>query len=152
MKDGRTALAHKAEPAGALSSGALLAVRLPPASDGDTSTVDKTLAEAQSTARECQERGIEEVVADKGYHRGEVRKDLPEQRGWTYLSEPDRGACHGEGARRSSRTGRRRTGASEAIVANDGRECAASGRREALPTSTRRVAGGEFIGEAETTF
>jgi transposase len=88
MKDGRTHLAHKAEHAVDLSSGALLAVTLQPASDGDTSTLHKTMAEAQSTAREFNERGVEEVVADKGYHSGEVLKDLHDQRVRTYIPEP----------------------------------------------------------------
>src|SRR5271154_5465220 len=48
MKDGRTHLAHKAEHAVDLSSGALLAVPLQPASEGDTTTVHKTLAEAET--------------------------------------------------------------------------------------------------------
>src|SRR5438270_4723296 len=52
MKDGRTHLAHKAEHAVDLSSGAVLAIRLQPASDGDTDTIHRTLAEAQSAARE----------------------------------------------------------------------------------------------------
>jgi hypothetical protein len=51
-----------------LASGALLAVTLQPASDGDTSTIHRTLAEAQSAAREINERAVEETVADKGYH------------------------------------------------------------------------------------
>jgi transposase len=97
MKDGRTHLAHKAEHAVDLSSGALLAVTLQPASDGDTSTLHKTMAEAQPTAREFKERGVEEVVADKGYHSGEVLKDLHEQRVRTYIPEPDRGARKWEG-------------------------------------------------------
>src|ERR1700674_4879950 len=67
MKDGRTQLAHKAEHAVDLSSGALLALTLQPADEGDTTTIHKTLEEAQSAAREINERGVEEVVADKGY-------------------------------------------------------------------------------------
>src|ERR1700693_3888098 len=41
MKDGRTHLAHKAEHAVDLSSGALVAVTLQPGSEGDTSTMQK---------------------------------------------------------------------------------------------------------------
>src|SRR3954454_21368272 len=74
MKDGRTHLAHKAEHAVDLSSGALVSITLAPADQGDTTTVHKTMAEAQSTAREFKECGVEEVVADKGYHSGEVLK------------------------------------------------------------------------------
>ncbi len=43
MKDGRTHMAHKAEHAVDLSSGALLAVTLQPADEGDTTTIHKTL-------------------------------------------------------------------------------------------------------------
>lgn len=91
MKDGRTHLAHKAEHAVDLSSGALLAITLQPASDGDTTTIHPTLAEAQSASREINERAVEEVVADKGYHSGEVLKDLHQQAVRTYIPEPDRG-------------------------------------------------------------
>jgi transposase len=91
MKDGRTHLAHKAEHAVDLSSGALLAITLQPASDGDTSTIHRTLAEAQSAAKEINERAIEEAVADKGYHSGAVLKDLHDQGVRTYIPEPDRG-------------------------------------------------------------
>jgi len=48
MKDGRTHLAHKAEHAVDLTSGALVAITLEPASEGDTTTIHKTLAEAQA--------------------------------------------------------------------------------------------------------
>src|SRR5437016_1713052 len=76
MKDGSTHLAHKAEHAVDLSSGALLAVTLQPADEGDTTTIHKTMEEAQSAAREINERGVEEVVADKGYHSGPVLQEL----------------------------------------------------------------------------
>src|ERR1700712_2996043 len=65
MKDGRTHLAHKAEHAVDLTSGALLAVTLQPASEGDTSTIHQTLKEAQAAARDINGQGVEEVVADK---------------------------------------------------------------------------------------
>jgi transposase len=45
MKDGSTHLAHKAEHAVDLSSGALLAVTLQGADQGDTTTINQTLAE-----------------------------------------------------------------------------------------------------------
>jgi transposase len=91
MKDGRTHLAHKAEHAVDLSSGAVLAITLQPTSDGDTDTIHRTLAEAQSAAREFHERAVEEVVADKGYHSGAVLKELHHQGVRTYIPEPDRG-------------------------------------------------------------
>src|SRR5215813_8489969 len=91
MKDGRTHLAHKAEHAVDLSSGALLAVTLQPADEGDTTTIHKTLQEAQAAAREINERGVEEVVADKGYHSGAVLKDVHQQEVRSYIAEPERG-------------------------------------------------------------
>ena len=91
MKDGRTHLAHKAEHAVDLSSGALLAIMLEPANEGDTTTVHKTLAEAQSAAREIHPLGVEELVADKGYHSGEVLKTLHLGGVRSYIPEPERG-------------------------------------------------------------
>jgi len=91
MKDGRTHLAHKAEHAVDLSSGALLAITLEPGSEGDTTTVHKTLAEAQVVAREIYPLGVEELVADKGYHSGEVLKTLHVGGVRSYLPEPLRG-------------------------------------------------------------
>jgi transposase len=87
MKDRRTHLAHKAEHAVDLDTGAVVAVTLQGADQGDTKTVDKTLAEAGIAVAEQVERevklrpqekpkvnaaGIEETVADKGYHSGAV--------------------------------------------------------------------------------
>ena len=97
MKDGRTHLAHKAEHAVDLTSGALLAVTLQPANEGDTTTIHKTLEEAQAAAREINERGVEEVVADKGYHSGAVLKDVHEQEVRSYIPEPDRGRRNWQG-------------------------------------------------------
>jgi len=46
MKDGRTHLAHKAEHAVDLDTGAIVAVTLQAADQGDTTTLDETLCEA----------------------------------------------------------------------------------------------------------
>lgn len=97
MKDGRTHLAHKAEHAVDFSSGALLAITLEPANEGDTKTVHKTLAEAQAVAREIRPAGVEELVADKGYHSGEVLKTLHAGGVRTYLPEPARGKRNWKG-------------------------------------------------------
>jgi transposase len=91
MKDGRTHLAHKAEHAVDLTSGALLALTLQPANEGDTTTIRQTLGEAQVAAREINERGVEEVVADKGYHSGVALKDIHAQEIRSYIPEPERG-------------------------------------------------------------
>lgn len=97
MKDGRTHLAHKAEHAIDLSSGALLAITLQPADQGDTTTIQQTLEEAQAVSRQINERGVEEVVADKGYHSGAVLKDLHNDGVRSYIPEPERGPRNWEG-------------------------------------------------------
>lgn len=97
MKDGRTHLAHKAEHAVDLSTGALLAMTLQPANEGDTITIHKTLQEAQVAAREIREKGVEEVVADKGYHSGEVLKRLHGEEVRSYIPEPERGRRNWQG-------------------------------------------------------
>ena len=82
MKDGRTHLAHKAEHAVDLDTGAVVAVTLQGADLGDTVTLDATLSEAGMAVAELVKReaaeqrredtpkvnveGIEEMVADKG--------------------------------------------------------------------------------------
>lgn len=91
MKDGRTHLAHKAEHAVDLTSGALVALTLQPADQGDTATIQQTLEEAQVAAREVNEQGVEEVVADKGYHSGAVLTELHGQEVRSYIPEPERG-------------------------------------------------------------
>jgi transposase len=97
MKDGRTHLAHKAEHAVDLTSGALLALTLQPADEGDTTTIHKTLEEAQTVARELIAAGVEEVVADKGYHSGAVLTEVHEQEIRSYIPEPERGRRNWQG-------------------------------------------------------
>jgi len=91
MKDGRTHLAHKAEHAVDLSSGAVVAVTLRAADLGDTTTISVTLQDAQANAALINERGVEEVVADKGYHSGAVLVDLHVGGVRSYIPEPERG-------------------------------------------------------------
>jgi len=77
MKDGRTHLGHKQEHAVDMDTGAVVAVTIEGANQGDTSTLDGTLeAVEQNLADARVEAGgesqmvdePEEVVADKGYH------------------------------------------------------------------------------------
>jgi transposase len=91
MKDGRTHLAHKAEHAVDLGSGAVVAVTLQAADQGDTTTIQPTLKEAQANAALVNERGVEEIVADKGYHSNQVLVDLHSEGIRSYLPEPERG-------------------------------------------------------------
>jgi transposase len=97
MKDGRTHLAHKAEHAVDLTSGALVALTLQPADEGDTSTIHQTLEEAQAAAHEINGQGVEEVVADKGYHSGAVLRDVHDQEVRSYIPEPERGRRNWQG-------------------------------------------------------
>jgi transposase len=96
MKDGSTHLAHKAEHAVDLTSGALVAMTLQAANEGDTSTIQQTLAEAQAELKQV-ELAVEEVVADKGYHSGAVLTELHEQEVRSYIPEPDRGRRNWQG-------------------------------------------------------
>jgi transposase len=77
MKDGRTHLAHKAEHAVDLETGAIVAVTVQGADQGDTTTIDQTLAETVGqliTVERATKEPIaiaDEIVADKGYHSRE---------------------------------------------------------------------------------
>jgi transposase len=97
MKDGRTHLAHKAEHAVDLASGAVVAVTLQAADLGDTATIGVTLPEAQASAALVNERGVEEVVADKGYHSNQVLVDLHAEEARSYIPEPERGPRNWDG-------------------------------------------------------
>src|ERR1700692_2646685 len=112
MKDGRTHLAHKAEHAVDLSSGAVVAVTLQAADLGDTTTMQQTLKEAQANAALVNERGVEETVADKGYHSNQVLVDLHAAGIRTYIPEPERGPRRWDGKEKEQQqvyANRRRT-------------------------------------------
>ena len=113
MKDGRTHLAHKAEHAVDLDTGAVVAVTLQGADLGDTVTLDATLSEAgmavaELVKREAEQRpegtpkvnveGIEEMVADRGYHSGPVLERVKSYAVRTYIPEKKQaGQRHWEG-------------------------------------------------------
>src|SRR3984893_134384 len=96
MKDGRTHLAHKAEHAVDLETGAIVAITLQGADQGDTTTIVETataaveqVEAAQADVEEPQE--LEEAVADKGYHSNETMVGLDSADIRSYIAEPDRG-------------------------------------------------------------
>src|SRR5262245_59761582 len=101
MKDGRTHLAHKAEHAVDMDTGAVLAVTLQDANAGDTTTIQQTLIavgeemekliEVPETAGQMAENWLTELVADKGYHSNDTLVDLKEFEIRSYISEPNRG-------------------------------------------------------------
>jgi transposase len=102
MKDGRTHLAHKAEHALDLDTGAVVAVTLQAADQGDTTTLDETLCEAGMAVAELVRReaesqpddepkvnvdGIEELVTDKGYHSSAVVQRVKSYQVRSYIPE-----------------------------------------------------------------
>ena len=93
MKDGRTRLAHKAEHAVDLETGAVVGVTVQDADAGDTKTMVETLITAaeQVEAVLPAGTGLTEVVGDKGYHSNETLVALAELGIHSYVSEPDRG-------------------------------------------------------------
>lgn len=109
MKDGRTHLAHKAEHAVDLQTGAVVAVTLQPADRGDTASLEETLAQVdanlvavmqdEKAGAQVSEAVLREVVADKGYHSHAVLTGRREAQVRTYISEPDRGRRRWAGQR-----------------------------------------------------
>jgi transposase len=96
MKDGRTHLAHKAEHAVDLETGAIVAVTLQGADQGDTTTIVETAIAAaeqieQAQANVTAPQALEEVIADKGYHSNQTMVDLDAVDLRSYVAEPDRG-------------------------------------------------------------
>ena len=101
MKDGRTHLAHKAEHAIDVETGAIVAVTLQGADQGDTTTIAETLSQAEKqietllakpeAGEHVHPDGAVEVVADKGYHSDRILTELAELNLRSYISEPDRG-------------------------------------------------------------
>jgi transposase len=123
MKDGRTHLAHKAEHAVDMETGAVVAITVQPADTGDTHTMQETLAEAKEnieavaevTHSEPNAPAVEvespaELVTDKGYHSREVVRQLAEAGIRSYISEPDRGRqrWHQQSAEQAAVYGNRR--------------------------------------------
>ena len=88
LKDGRTALAYKAENAVDMETGAIVAVTTHGGASSDPATVKGTVIEAglavagliaEKTPEgkyEVHPGGVEEVVADKGYHSNDVAVGL----------------------------------------------------------------------------
>jgi transposase len=102
MKDGTTHLAHKAEHAVDMDSGAVLAVTLQGADQGDTTTLIETvIAATENLAAVADDMRVQEkldganwmteAVADKGYHSNQTMITLAEMNVRSYVSEPDRG-------------------------------------------------------------
>ena len=74
MKDGRTHLAHKLEHAVDMDSGAVVAVTVQDAAEGDSHSLEATVREAQASLAALPQSGsqpnnsLTEIVLDRGYH------------------------------------------------------------------------------------
>src|SRR3954449_4074413 len=105
MKDGSTHIAFKAEHAVDMETGAVIAVTVHAGHEGDTTTIQETLAETAENLAELMEREAEnapeqepqvslnalsEVVADKGYHSDERMLAIARAEARSYISEPKR--------------------------------------------------------------
>jgi transposase len=125
LKDGRTALAYKAEQAVDMQTGAIVAVTTHGGAVGDTESIGETVAEAgmvvaeQTVQRTVNQSGIAEVVADKGYHSNEVMRRLAEWKLRSYVAEPKRG----------SRKWKGKAAERQAVYANRRRISGARGKR-----------------------
>jgi hypothetical protein len=122
LKDGRTALAYKAENAVDMQTGAIVAVTTHGGAAADTATVKETVIDAAIAVAdliaektpegeyEVHPDGVQEVVADKGYHSNEVALGLAEMEVRTYIAEPDRGPrnWNGKAAEKAAVHGNRR--------------------------------------------
>ena len=96
MKDGRTHLAHKAEHAVDLDTGAIVAVTVQGADEGDTSTITDTATAAAEQVEDAQAdveepQALEEIIGDKGYHSNQSMVDLEAVGIRSYIAEPERG-------------------------------------------------------------
>ena len=121
MKDGRTHLAHTAEHAVDLETGAVVGVTVQDAAAGDTTTMVETLITAaeQVEAVLPAAAGITEVVGDKGYHSNDTMVAFADLGIRSYVSEPDRGRRNWKG----------KAAAREAVYANRRRIRGTRGQR-----------------------
>jgi transposase len=113
MKDGRTHLAYKAEHAVDLDSGLLLSVEVLPATAPDPSTVVDRAMDAELKLQAAgSAQTVDEVVADKGYHKAQTLSTFEDLDTRTYIPEPEgrqyKSADHPEDHRRAAKANRRR--------------------------------------------
>jgi transposase len=113
LKDGRTRLAYKPEHVVDLETGAIVGVAVHPADRSDKATIEETLEMAEENLRQVTDgespasqdneegnsespgglssedaAGTRPVVADKGYHKATVLRQLKEKGYRTYIPEP----------------------------------------------------------------
>jgi transposase len=144
MKNGDTHLAYKAEHAVDLETTLVVAAPIYAADQGDSETLIETVYAAQENLREAgSEQNIEEVVADKGYHKAEtladcaeaeIRTYIPERQGkrrtWTDKPEGQRAAVYANRRRwRGARSKRLQRQRSERVERSFAHVCETGGGR-----------------------
>jgi transposase len=162
MKDGSTHLAHKVEHAVDMKTGAVLAVTLQGADQGDTATVEETLLQAGEHVAELllteapeekpEEKsqmyfqGVKELVTDKGYHCGDVLVEIRIRKSGPISQRKSRHSNEIGMARRTKqkreRNKRRFTRTGGELAERTGRAChgkEANSWNEASRTATRQV-------------
>jgi transposase len=105
MKDGSTHLAHKAEHAVDMESGAVLAVTIQDAVAGDPTSMlntmktslENVLAVVRMSGGESVIETPSEWVGDKGYHSNDTMEAIAELGNRSYVSEPKRGKRRWDG-------------------------------------------------------
>ena len=143
MKDGRTHLAHKAEHAVDLDTGAVVAVTLQGADKGDTTTLDETLCEAgmavaEQVGREAELRPEPSAEGEPGRDRGDgYRQGLSQRRGGEADEGVRRAQLHsGEEAAGATELGGQAGGATSGVC----EPAAGAGRvRQEFIAAARRV-------------
>ena len=91
MKDGTTHLAYKAEHVVDLDSEFVLSATITPTTHGDAETIVDSVAQAQlNLGAAGSEAKIEEVAADKGYHKLSTLELADDLNYRTYIPEPKR--------------------------------------------------------------
>jgi transposase len=128
MKDGTTHLAHKAEHAVDMDSGAIVSVSLHEADKGDTNTLVDTIVDATTNLRvlvdderladKVSGQWMSEVGVDKGYHSNQTLLDLQTMNIRSYACEPKRGGRRSKHGRRITRNWKDRPDARDAVYAN----------------------------------
>lgn len=155
MKDGTTHMAYKAEHAVDLDSGLIVAAAIEPGGSSDAETVKGRMIDAQvNLLRADSEQAVEEVVADKGYHKTEtlewsqengIRTYIPEKkergpRRWDQWTPKQNRAYRGNRRRTKDRRGRslmRRRG--ELVERSFAHVCDTGGARRTYLRGTENV-------------
>jgi hypothetical protein len=126
-----------------METGAMVAVTTHGGAAADTATVETTVLEAGVAVAELiatptpegkyivHGGGVEEVVADKGYHSNDVVSAMAEMEVRTYIAEPERGARNWDGKQRRSKRCTRTGGA---LRANTASACSDSGEKRSNAT------------------